>query len=148
MESIALWALVIALGLQTGAGIYETRVIVPLWAAAPSRFFSQPLRPDSGKRLWIFLSPITSIVSIINLIYAFGAMEPRRTWWIAASVISIAVMIVTFAYFVPTLLAIARANEGDDIAAKVKTWVTLNYVRAIAIIAAWLAALKVFKMPS
>ena len=144
MESIALWALVIALGLQTGAGIYETRVIVPLWAAAPFAFFSQPLRPDSGKRLWIILSPITSIVSIVNLVYAFGAGEPRRTWWIAASAISTAVMIATFAYFVPTLLAIARAAEGDDVTAKAKMWVALNYVRAIAIIAAWLAALTAF----
>jgi len=101
MGSIALWALVIALGLQTGAGIYETRVIVPLWADVPQRFFAQPLRPDSGKRLWIILSPILSIISIINLIYAFGAMEPKRTWWIAASEISVAVMIVTFAYSSP-----------------------------------------------
>lgn len=144
MESIALWALVIALGLQTGAGIYETRVIVPLWASAPQRFFSQPLRPDSGKRLWVILSPITSLVSILNLLYALGAAEPKRMWWIAASAISVAVMIVTFAYFVPTLLAIARANEGDDVAAKAKTWVALNYVRAIAIITAWLFALKAF----
>jgi anthrone oxygenase-like protein len=144
MGSIALWALVIALGLQTGAGIYETRVIVPLWAAAPQRFFSQPLRPDSGKRLWIILSPILSIISIINLIIAFGAAEPKRTWWIAASAISVAVMIVTFAYFVPSLLAIARAAEGDDVTAKAKTWVALNYVRAITVITAWLLALKAF----
>ena len=144
MASIALWALVIALGLQTGAGIYETRVIVPLWADVPQRFFAQPLRPDSGKRLWIILSPILSIISIINLIYAFGAMEPKRTWWIAASAISVAVMIMTFAYFVPALLAIARASEGDDVIAKAKTWVALNYVRAIAVITAWLLALKAF----
>jgi len=144
MESVALWALVIALGLQTGAGIFETRVLVPLWAAAPQRFFSQPLRPDSGKRFWVILSPLTSLISIINLIVALGAGEPKRTWWIAASAIAIAVMIVTFAYFVPALLRFARAAEGDDVTASAKTWVMLNYVRAIAIIAAWLSALKAF----
>jgi hypothetical protein len=74
LADLALWALVLALGLQTGAGIYETRVLVPLWSASPpesvAAFFAQPMRPDSGRRLWIFLTPLTGIVCIVNLILA------------------------------------------------------------------------------
>jgi hypothetical protein len=32
MARITLWLFVIALGLDLGAGLYETRIVVPLWA--------------------------------------------------------------------------------------------------------------------
>jgi hypothetical protein len=32
MSRITLWLFVIALGLDLGAGLYETRIVVPLWA--------------------------------------------------------------------------------------------------------------------
>jgi hypothetical protein len=35
IAAIALWALVIFLGVQTGAGLFETRVPVPLWSSGP-----------------------------------------------------------------------------------------------------------------
>jgi len=32
MARIALWLFVIALGIDLGAGVYEARIVVPLWA--------------------------------------------------------------------------------------------------------------------
>jgi hypothetical protein len=61
------WLLAVALGLQTGAGLYETRVLVPLWACAPPQsvvaYFANPMRPDSGRRFWIVLTPTLGLVS-------------------------------------------------------------------------------------
>lgn len=151
IETLALWALVIALGLQTGAGIFETRVLVPLWAADPPSsviaFFGQPMRPDSGRRLWILLSPVTTVITIVNLVLAIRSDDPNRTWWIAAAALALAVLIATFAYFVPVLVALPRAAAElppAKVAAMVRRWVALNYVRAVAISAAWLAALRAF----
>jgi len=147
---ISLWALVIALGIQLGAGIYETRVLVPLWSANPpasvSAFFSQELRPDSGKRLWIFLSPITTIICLLNLVLAFACGESWRVWWLTAAVCSSAVMVATFAYFVPVLLSLARvaAETPESVVGKVRSWVVLNYLRAALLVVAWIAALKAF----
>jgi hypothetical protein len=150
LTSIALWALVLALGVQTGAGIFETRVLVPLWASDPpaslTAFHAQPLKPDSGRRLWIILTPITAVISLFNLVAALISHEAMRGWWIAASAASVAIMVVTFAYFVPELIAFARtaAQPPADVAPRVRRWVALNYIRAVILIAAWVAALQAF----
>jgi hypothetical protein len=150
MTAIALWALVIFLGVQTGAGIYETRVVVPLWSSAPpasvAAFLAQPLRPDSGRRLWIFLTPTTAVIAVVNLIVALMSTGPRRPWWIAGAASGVAVLVATFAYFVPVLLSLPRMRElpEGDATAKVKMWVALNYVRAAVLVFAWIASLKAF----
>ena len=151
LTSIALWALVLALGLQTGAGIYETRIIVPLWSDDPpaslTEFHAQPRKPDSGRRLWIILTPITTLISLVNLVLA---LMNHNGWWITASAASLVVMVVTFAYFVPELISFAKtaAQPPADVAPRVHRWVALNYVRAVILIAAWLAALQAFSMCS
>jgi hypothetical protein len=151
---IALWALVLALGVQTGAGIYETRVVVPLWGDDPpaslTAFHAQPRKPDSGRRLWMILTPITTLISLFNLVLALLSRDAMRGWWIAASAASVFVMAVTFAYFVPELISFARtsAQPPANVAPRVRRWVALNYVRAVTLIAAWLAALQAFSMCS
>ena len=69
-HDIALWLLVISLGIQTGAGLFETRVLVPLWASSPPQsvlaYLAVTIRPDSGHRLWIFLTPLTGIISLLK----------------------------------------------------------------------------------
>jgi len=147
---VCLWALVIALGIQLGAGIFETRVLVPLWAADPpasvSAYFTQQRRPDSGKRLWMILTPVTAIISLLNLVLAFSSAESWRLWWLVAASCSVAVMVATFAYFVPVLRYLERvaAVPPEAVAGKVRTWVVLNYLRAAVLVVAWIAALRAF----
>lgn len=152
LVALALWALVIALGLQTGAGIFETRVLVPLWSSSPpesvAAFFAQPIRPDSGRRLWIFLTPLTGIICLLNVILALLARTDNRSWWLTASILGIAVIVVTFAYFVPVLLTLPESSgqPPEEVKRRVQLWVRLNYVRAAVLIVAWLAALKAFAL--
>ena len=35
LAEVSLWVFVVALSLQTGAGLYEMRVVTPLWSGAP-----------------------------------------------------------------------------------------------------------------
>lgn len=35
IAQIFLWLFVIALGIELGAGLYETLIVMPLWAGAP-----------------------------------------------------------------------------------------------------------------
>lgn len=148
MPAVALWALSIVLGIQVGAGIFETRVLVPLWSDHPpsslTAFHAQPLRPDSGKRFWIFLSPVTTLICLANLILAVMSTAEWRVWWLVAAGCGTAVMIATFGYFVPVLLYLARVarQPGHDDAGKIRMWVALNYVRAAVLLFAWIAALK------
>jgi hypothetical protein len=150
LTTIALWALVLALGIQIGAGIYETRVTVPLWASDPpaslTEFHAQPRKPDSGRRLWIILTPITSVIALFNLVMAFMSHEAIRGWWIVSSAATVAIVVVTFAYFVPELISFAKtaAEPPTNVAPRIRRWVALNYVRAVILIAAWIAALVAF----
>ena len=74
LPSLALWVLVLALSLQTGAGIFETRVLVHLWSASPpesvAAFFAQPVRPDSGRRNYVRAAAL--IVAWLAALKAFG----------------------------------------------------------------------------
>jgi hypothetical protein len=120
---------VLALGVQTGAGIYETRVTVPLWASDPpaslTEFHAQPRKPDSGRRLWIILIPITTLICLFNLVLALMSHEAMRGWWIASSAASVVIMAVTFAYFVPELISFAKtaAAPPTNVAPRVGRWV-------------------------
>lgn len=147
---IALWCLVVTLGIEIGAGIYEMRVAVPLWSAAPPEtvliYQEQEMAPDPGRRFWIFWTPLVGLMSLVNLPFAWRSAGPRRIWWIAGAALTLAVVVATFAYFVPVLLELQRAAELRPSAVRfmVRWWVGLNYVRAVVYVAAWLAALKAF----
>ena len=115
LTSIALWGLVLSLGLLTGSAIFEARVLVPLWADDPpaslTAFHAQPRKPDSGRRLWMFLTPTTALISLFNLVMALMSHEAMRGWWIASSGTIVVIVGVTFAYFVPGA-AVVREDGG------------------------------------
>ncbi len=149
---VALWLLVIALGIQTGAGLFETRVLVPLWASSPPQsvlaYVAVPIRADSGRRLWIILTPLTAIISLLNLVAAWLYAGPARAWWLFASASALFVIVVTFAYFVPVLLRLPDAAKMPEaqLTRMVRLWVRLNWCRFVILVAAWLAALKAFSI--
>jgi hypothetical protein len=147
---LALWLLVIALGIQTGAGLFESRVLVPLWASSPPgsvRAYNETvIKADSGRRFWIFLTPITGLISLLNVFAAWLAAEPQRTWWLISSITAVFLIAITFAYFVPVLMRLPKAStiQPDALTRMVRLWVRLNWIRFILLVMAWLAALKAF----
>jgi hypothetical protein len=80
----------------------------------------------------------------VNLIAAWRSAGPRRVWWLGSSGAGVLVVAVTFGYFVPALLGLARAGErpAPEVARAVRWWVAMNWVRAAVLAGAWLAALK------
>jgi H+/Cl- antiporter ClcA len=65
---ILLWLFVINLGIVSGAGLYEARIVVPLWARAPPESLRSP---DSGRKFWAFVSTIPlTLLSLANLLVA------------------------------------------------------------------------------
>jgi hypothetical protein len=137
---------VINLGIVVGAGFYEQRVVVPVWASAPPRSL---LSPESGLRFWVYVTtgPLT-LLTIANAVAATQAPQPLRFWWLIAVVIIAFERVATFGYFVPTIMRLARdQNAPPDIArARFARWVVLNYARNIASLVAWLVALKALLM--
>lgn len=108
--NIILWLFVINLGIAFGAGIYEHRVEFPLWLVAiddGSYVWNAKAAnaANSGLRFWAFVStgPLT-ILTLINLVLAWRAKGIIRKWWLFASVASLADRVLTFSYFIPTMV--------------------------------------------
>lgn len=151
---ILLTLLVIVLGLEIGAGIYEARVLVPLWASAPPgslvAYNLQELRPNPGLHFWIFTTPLVGLLALANLVAAFRSAPPRRLWWLMGSLLAVMVVVMTFVYFVPELQTFERLRDREAVAMtwRVPRWVALNWLRAVVYILAWLSLLRAFSLHS
>lgn len=147
---ILLWLLVITVGGEFGAGLYEARVLVPLWSAAPPAsivaYNLQALRPNPGLNFWIISTPLVGLLGLANVVAAWRSAGPNRKWWLGGATAIALVVVATFIYFVPVLQSFERLREGgtNAIATQAHLWVTLNWLRAMVVLGAWLSLLKAF----
>lgn len=151
----------IVIGITIGGGLYEARVVMPLWsAAAPdsvTAFYQHnsanpQFAPDPGGRFWIFVTPFATLLALAILISAFWTAPEHRKWRIAAGCIALIVDVATFAWFVPTIIQLSSnavmTMSRDELASLTNWWVNLNWVRAALLTAAWLAALRAMTIPT
>lgn len=149
------------LGIELGAGLYETLVVMPLWTSAiPDSVFGyyQHNAADprfalsAGPRFWMFATPSVGLLSIATLLTAFGTRPEHRKWRLFGAGLALIVVISTFAWFVPNIIKLGSSdvlNMGRDEVASVATWwVRLNWVRAAVYSLGWLAALRALSIPS
>jgi hypothetical protein len=141
-----LWLFIINLGMVLGAGLYESRIVVPIWAAAPPQSLKQP---ETGLRFWVWITtgPLTLLI-VANLAAALLSAGPRRGWWLAAALIVAAERAATFSYFVPTMLRLQRGEWSPAAAATLARWSAINYLRHATILAGLLAALRALSLPA
>src|SRR5882724_10747400 len=105
-SEIILWLFVVNLGVAFGAGLYETRIVVPLWASAPPTSLHSP---DSGRRFWGFVTTVPlTLLTIANFCVAWQVAEPRRSYWLFAATVILVERVFTFAYFIPTIIRLQR----------------------------------------
>jgi hypothetical protein len=149
-SAIALWLFVIILGVAFGAGLYEDRIVVPRWiSSSPGNGLhwnaAAARQDDTGLRFWAYVStgPLTLIV-LVNLFAAWRSTGAVRGWWIAAVAIALAERLLTFGYFIPTMVSLMRAVDSPEAVAIASRWWTLNAFRHVLVLTAWLAALKTF----
>jgi Domain of unknown function (DUF1772) len=160
-ERILLWLYVFVFGVQLGAGLYETLVVVPVWSAAPpetvwgwnaQRETNPQLAIDSGRRFWIYVTPAVGLLSVAALLAGWQTRPEHRAWLLAATLTSFVMTVITFAYFVPTLIGLMKSRSGEAdasrVAASARLWAALNWVRVAVLIAAWLCALRALQIPS
>jgi len=141
-----LWLFIIFLGIAFGAGLYESRVVVPMWTSDPPASLASP---DSGRRFWAFVTtgPLT-LLTVANLVAALRTQGPARGWWLTAAIVTLVERAATFGYFIPTIIRLQRTSTLTQTAVRtaLARWVRLNYVRNTLTLVAWFAALKVLAM--
>lgn len=158
---ILLWLFVIVLGIELGAGLYETLVVLPLWTSAIPESVIVYYRHNAadpqfalnaGGRFWMFQTPFLGLVSIATLLSGLRTRPEHRKWRIAGTGLALLVVISTLAWFVPNIIKlggqVVLTMSRDDVASIANTWVTLNWVRVIVYSLAWLAGLRAFSIPS
>lgn len=152
-DSIArglLWLFVIFLGITVGAGIYERRITVPRWLSSSEgsgRHWNADAarQDDPGRRFWVFVTTLPlSLLTVASLIIAWRAPGPLRGWWLASAVLALGDRILTFSYFIPTMIGLMRESDSSESVMRASRWANLNYLRLAIALAAWLTALKAF----
>ena len=90
---ILLTLLVINLGTVFGAGLYETRIVLPLWFKKSSDGnyhvnIDNMRNIDTGRKFWGFIATIPlTLLTIANLVFAFQSQPPIHDWWLATALI-------------------------------------------------------------
>ncbi len=151
MARIVLWLFVICLGLDLGAGIYEARVVVPLWAdGVPDTLAAgNPygrVAVDAGMHFWAYMTSAVAVLAILTLVFGILAPMPRRGWQIFAAAVELVAVAMTLLYFRPTLVRLFLSHgaglSAAEIASTVGRWVTWSRVRIVISLLAWGAALR------
>jgi hypothetical protein len=152
VSRILLWLFVINLGIALGAGLYEHRIVVSQWLSSlpdGARHWSGEAarQADTGRRFWAFVTtgPLT-LLTLANLVAAWRAPGAVRSWWLAAAAAALVDRVITFAYFIPTMVRLMGAPDTPMSVAAATRWGNLNYVRHAIVLVAWLAALKAFSL--
>jgi putative effector of murein hydrolase LrgA (UPF0299 family) len=149
---ILLWLLVMNLGIAFGAGVYEHRIVVARWlvsssGSAPGWNAEAARQDDTGRRFWVFTSTVPlTLLALTNLFVAWRAAGAVRGWWLAAAVAALADRVLTFSYFIPTMVGLMAAAESPESAAIATRWSHLNYLRHAIVLTAWLASLQAFAL--
>ncbi|MGE3274540.1 MAG: hypothetical protein AB7O67_05475 [Vicinamibacterales bacterium] len=152
MARFTLWLLVILVGMQLGAALFEARVIVPLWSGAPPEsvstfYLDNPLRPDATMHWWIYTAPAVGVLALFNIFFAWGTRGEGRGWWLLGSFLALAAVAFGFLYSMPTLLTLSdpRLLTPEVVVSTTNQWVTMNYLRAGVYFVAWLCILAGFR---
>ena len=150
VATATLWLFVINLGIAFGAGLYETRIMIPQWlnGSPESGYRWNPelaRQSNTGLRFWVYVTtlPLT-LLTLAGLVTAWESPFEVRYWWLGAVTAGLVDRILTFAYFIPTMLALMQndAVPQSEAVGKASQWVRMGYVRHAATLIAWLAALK------
>jgi hypothetical protein len=152
--TVVLWLFVVNLGIAFGAGLYESRIVAPQWLNAvpgsEARWNAAAARDaDVGLRFWVYVTTVPlTLLTIASLVAAWWTPQQIRLWWLVACTATLAERIMTFTYFIPTMLTLMREGALSELAAasKARQWMTLGYVRHAATLIAWLAALKALSL--
>ena len=143
LRSLIFWAFLVWACVVLGGSLYEAIAVWPLVASDPPRSLAAtnqvlavPAR--AGMFFWSAATPGLGLVALAALLTSFGSPGRRMTWHVASIVLLLIVVAVTFLYFRPTIISLVTDHGGgqpdDQVAAQMRRWVMLNWVRVAAVI--------------
>jgi hypothetical protein len=153
VTTILLWLFVINLGIAFGAGLYESRMAVPQWlVASPSGYVwnaEAARHANVGLRFWVYVTTVPlTLLTLASLAALWWAADAVRAWWLIGAVAALIDRVMTFSYFIPTMIKLMNGKifPQPEAAATALRWANLGYIRHAATLVAWLAALKALSL--
>lgn len=116
-----------------GGATYEHAAVVPVWASAPPASLSmfQGTYALKAANFWIPVHPLTLVLLSAALILNWRT--ERRNFILMTIGGYLAVMVITFLYFVPELMSITGSTFSsvvdDGLRERARTWELLSLVR-------------------
>ena len=149
MAPVPLLLFVVVMGLDLGAGVYEARIVVPLWAngvpetlAAGNPYGRVAI--DAGVRFWAYMTSAVAFSAILALGSGFQMPAPQRAWQMFAALAELAVVATTLLYFRPTLVRLFMDHgaglSAGAVTSTVRRWVRWSSVRVAVSFVAWCSA--------
>jgi len=151
LSTVLLWLLVINLGVALGAGLYESRIVVPGWidtsGDSPAWHADAARADDTGRRFWVAVTTIPlTVLTLANLFAGWRAPMRLRRWWLGTAATALVERALTLGYFLPAMIGLMRVENSPDAAAAAVRWSQLNNFRHLLVAIALLAALKTFSL--
>jgi hypothetical protein len=146
MTHYILFAYVIVLSLEVGAGLFTSVVVFPVWTASPEIVIGwkpgMPYFMEEGG-FFMFSSSATTILAIAVLATSKRLPAPVRPWARWSALIFLAMAVATAAYYVPVQFRM----QGDagarlpraELAAMLQRFVAWNWIRQALIVGAMVA---------
>jgi hypothetical protein len=124
-----------------GGALYEAVAVWPLVAADPPRSLAATnqvlaVAGRAGMFFWSWATPGAGLVGLAALVTSVGTPRPHTIWRMASTLLLLLVVAWTLLYFRPTIVSLVVGHGGgqpdDVIAAQMRRWVLLNWVRIAA----------------
>jgi hypothetical protein len=135
LSNVCLGVLVFFYSLNLAPMMFESATSDRTWASHPPESFDMFLGPYGQKtaHYWRVVSPAALVSFVVSLVVNWRVFE--REWRLSvAFLFYLAVQAATLAYFVPeqeALITKAAAVSRDTLNARANRWISLNYVRNI-----------------
>jgi hypothetical protein len=137
IDSVFLALFVFFVQFGIGGGLYETLVMYPRWKkdVTPANLvhkLQETGQMTANRRYWPFISPVATLLSIINIVLAWRNTSDARIVWLSAALLIFLKSITTYVYFAPTMMHTFEHPDKIDaetLKRSVKMWTLFSPMR-------------------
>ena len=148
LRDLSLGAAIILVGMLLGAGVYESVVMAPNYAAAVPESLEdakQFMRVTNPGNYFRVVAPLTQIALLITLVLNWRGARERRWWLLSTFVLAVAVDVITFTYHYPRnaiLFTDPMNTPPAALAVAATEWIYGNLVRVCMLFVAMVCGVK------
>lgn len=130
-------AFIVTLAVWAGSGVFDSISSHPAWYADPATYIRTYTAPAGTVNPWPFTTAVLALATLVNLaaFARYRGVGRREVLLVLGG--TFLILFATAFYFVPTLFKLASPEALTDaqITAMSRTWMQLNVIRIVALLA-------------